>query len=80
MGTTRLFEHAEQFIFIPASWPGFPPQLQQLMNDAQYPSWVNNGRSNQGWQTRYNDLRYQTAARQGSLLDYPERAEDIQSP
>ncbi|ULA65221.1 MAG: Arsenite oxidase subunit AioA [Nitrospira sp.] len=57
VGTTRLFEDGGTFKFIPAPWPGFPPQLQQLMNDSRYPFWVNNGRSNQGWQTLYDDLR-----------------------
>lgn len=57
LGTTRLFEDTGKFKFIPASWPGFPPQLQQLMSDSRYPFWVNNGRSNQGWQTLYDDQR-----------------------
>lgn len=57
VGTTRLYEGGGKFKFIPASWPGFPAQVQQLMNDARYPFWVNNGRANHGWQTLYDDLR-----------------------
>lgn len=57
VGTTRLYEDSKQFKFIPAKWPGFPPQIQKLMDDSRYPFWVNNGRSNQGWQTLYDDAR-----------------------
>lgn len=57
VGTTRLYEDDGKFKFIPAPWPGFPFQVQQLMNDPRYPFWVNNGRSNHGWQTLYDDLR-----------------------
>lgn len=57
VGTTRLYEDGGKFRFIPASWPGFPTQVQQLMNDPRYPFWVNNGRANHGWQTLYDDMR-----------------------
>ncbi len=57
VSTTRLYEDNKKFKFIPAQWPGFPPQIQKLMDNSRYPFWVNNGRSNQGWQTLYDDLR-----------------------
>lgn len=57
VGTTRLYEDGGKFKFIPASWQGFPTQIQQLINDPRYPFWVNNGRSNHGWQTLYDDAR-----------------------
>ncbi|MEQ1845009.1 MAG: arsenate reductase (azurin) large subunit [Nitrospira sp.] len=57
IGTTRLYEDGGKFTFIPASWPGFPSQIQQLMNDPRYPFWINNGRANPGWQTLYDDMR-----------------------
>ena len=57
IGTTRLYEDGGKFTFIPASWPGFPSQIQQLMNDPRYPFWINNGRANHGWQTLYDDMR-----------------------
>lgn len=57
VGTTRLYEDGKTFTFIPAAWPGFPPQIQKLADDARYPFWVNNGRANHGWQTLYDDLR-----------------------
>lgn len=56
-GTKRLYEDSGRFRFIPATWPGFPSQLQELMNNPRYPFWVNNGRANHGWQTLYDDLR-----------------------
>lgn len=57
MGTTRLYTDDKMFTFIPAPWPGFPRQIQTLIDDARYPFWVNNGRANHGWQTLYDDLR-----------------------
>lgn len=57
VGTTRLYEDGGKFKFIPASWQGFPAQIQRLMNDPRYPFWVNNGRANHGWQTLYDDVR-----------------------
>lgn len=57
IGTTRLYEDGGKFKFIPASWQGFPAQIHQLTNDSRYPFWVNNGRSNHGWQTLYDDAR-----------------------
>ncbi len=57
VGTTRLYMDEKQFTFIPSAWPGFPPQIQKLIDDPRYPFWVNNGRANHGWQTLYDDLR-----------------------
>lgn len=57
IGTTRLYADDKKFQFIPAPWPGFPRQIQALIDDTRYPFWVNNGRANHGWQTLYDDLR-----------------------
>jgi arsenite oxidase large subunit len=58
VGTTRMYEgDGKKFKFIPAQWPGFPPQVKKLMEDPKYPFWVNNGRANHGWQTLYDDSR-----------------------
>lgn len=63
VGTVRLHEDGKfstpsgKAKFIPAPWPGYPPTIQRLMNDPQYPFWVNNGRMNHAWQTLYDDAR-----------------------
>lgn len=57
IGTVRLYEAGGRFRFIPAKWTGYPEPVKKLMDDGRYPFWVNNGRSNHGWQTLYDDLR-----------------------
>lgn len=41
--------------FIPAKWLGFPEKVAKQKN--KYRFWINNGRSNQVWQTAYYEMR-----------------------
>jgi arsenite oxidase large subunit len=41
--------------FFPTKWPGFPEPVARQRQ--KYPFWVNNGRSNNVWQTLYSNLR-----------------------
>ncbi len=51
---TERFDTADgRARFLPSPWPGLPSQVQRLREQHRF--WINNGRSNELWQTAYHD-------------------------
>ncbi len=61
IGTRQLYTDGKfgtrsgKATFLPTKWPGFPEPIARQRQ--RYPFWVNNGRSNNVWQTLYSNLR-----------------------
>lgn len=59
VGTEMLYEDSKfstsdgRAIFKPSPWPGLPKPIADLQ--AKYRFWINNGRTNEVWQTAYHD-------------------------
>ena len=63
VGTRQLYTDGKfgtksgKATFFATKWPGFPEPVARQRQ--KYPFWVNNGRSNNVWQTLYSNLRQQ---------------------